>query len=504
MKYTFNKLDNSIVDKILEINNVELKDLDVSKFEIDEDLEIINIFKKKIFENKDKKFLIVGDYDCDGICATTIMKKLLDDLNIKNNYYIPSRIKEGYGLNVNIVDNARNNGFDCLLCVDNGVVALDALNKCQEYGIKVFIIDHHEYIDEPNCEYLLHPKMFDDKYLDMCASGLCALVSNSFRYHYLNDVYGGLATLADMVSVFNYNRFLIKRMFAILSGNDIKPIRMLLNNSAVSYQSLQFSVIPKINAVSRLDEYMNVNYLVKYLLSNDDNECLYYFTMIEKINKERKEYTKVMYEKAIRMLNIDDDIILLADDGFKEGLCGLLANRLLNEYGKPVIVFSIIDNEVKGSGRSLDGFNLYAYLSSFKELFIAFGGHEQAVGLSLTKDNYDRLIECVRSNKVEISETIKDVILVDSKDVNFELLNKINSLKPFGTDFKEIALALDNNYMSRFIIAKKYPKFIYNDYLSAISFNSDHINKDFMYMIGKMQKDDYSKDKLSFIIEDLI
>lgn len=503
MKYAFNVKDKPIIDRILEINNTNLSELDVTDFKVDTDIDIINEFKEKLLENRAKRFLIVGDYDCDGICATAIMKKLLDDLKINCNYYIPSRTRQGYGLNEEIVNNAKNNNFDCLICVDNGVAAIDSLSKCKEYGIEVFIIDHHEYTEMPDCECLLHPDLFVSKYEDMCAGGLCALISNSFRYVELNDVYGGLATLADMVSVFNYNRYLIKKMLAIIKKGNIDPINYLLGNIEATYQSIQFNVIPKINAVSRLDEYMNVNYVVKYLLSVQD-ECLKYFDKIEHINRARKDCSKKMHDLASGIMNSDADVILMAHTDFKEGLCGLVANRILSETAKPVIIFSIVGNQLKGSGRAPVGFNLYEYLYACKDLFTNFGGHGQAVGLNMPLDSYDKLTDYIDKHPIESIAVSKDVLVLDANDIDSKLIEDLDSLRPFGTGFTEPLLALNNKYESKFVVAKKYPKFIINENLSAISFNCRFIDTEFAYMIGRITNDDYSKGKLSFIIEDLV
>ena len=314
----------------------------------------VEVVRRAMKENK--KIYIYGDYDCDGICATTIMMKLLSDLKIKANYYIPSRSKEGYGLNDKIVDTAVENGFDVLLCVDNGIVAADQLNKARLAGLLTFVIDHHEYKQLPDCDGILHPDLFPEKYHDMCAAGICALLANSFKEDSLNFAYGGLATLADMVSVFDYNRYLMKKMLTVLKNEDIYPIKFLLG-ADISYENLSYNVIPKINAVSRLDEYMNVNYVVRYLLDNS-NGCQKYLNKIETINTQRKELSKAMAGKAKRLMDERHDLVIVRSDSFKEGLCGLIANRLMNECGKAVLVLSESDEELKGSGRAPKGADL--------------------------------------------------------------------------------------------------------------------------------------------------
>lgn len=505
MKYIFNE-DNtkSVTEKILQINNVTYDDLDISNFIVDYNLDIVKAFIDKLLSNKDKRFFIVGDYDCDGICATTIMKKLFDDLGIANNYYIPSRTKQGYGLSNDIVNTAHDNGFDCLLCVDNGIVANDALSYAKQLGMITYVLDHHEYQDEPMCDYYLHPNLFENKYLDMCASGLCALVSNSIREDEFTTALGGLATLADMVSIFNYNRYIVSEMLRIVKHTRITPIHLLLGRNDVTYTNISFNVIPKINAVSRLDDLMNVNYMVKFLLA-DEKEAIKYFDKIETINDARKNYSSQMYTTATRFIDDKNKFIVIKHDEFKEGLCGLVANRIMDSYKKPCIIFAQVGDTLKGSGRSVPGFNIYEYLKGCNELFETYGGHELAVGLSLNISNYDKLLEYINTHPIEHDDPSMDCIVIDENKVNFNLLNELDALEPFGTNFKQPLIALHKpSYQSRYVVANKYPKFDINDNLSAISFNSNFINKDFEYMIGKVKKDSYDTNKLSFVIEDLV
>lgn len=505
MKYVFNEdLDKSIEERILQLNNISKQDLDVSNFEIDKDLDIVNKFKDKLLSYKDKKFLIVGDYDCDGICATTIIKRLFDKIGIQSNYYIPSRSKEGYGLNNNIVNTAHNNNFDCIFCVDNAIIANEQIDLANSLGIKVFIIDHHQYQQEPNCEAFLHPNLFNKKYKDMCAGGLSCLFANYFIEDDLINVLGGIASLADMVSMLNFNRYLVIKMIDILKENTIMPIKLLLADNEINPTNIQFNVIPKINAVSRLDEMMNVNYVVKYLLSKKE-ECFNYFNKIETINTARKDYSKQMYELAVKLIDDSKNIIVIKHKSFKEGLCGIIANRILENYKKPVIVFAEVDGTLKGSGRSLPGANIYDYLKNAGSIFDNFGGHELAVGLQISLDNFDKLIDYIDNNNFYYKEQYKDVLVVEPKDINNNLLSAIDNLQPFGTNFIKPLFAFKNlEYMSKHIVANKYPKYEINDYLSAICFDNK-INKDsFEYMIGDIKKDNYYKDKISFLIEDLV
>lgn len=503
MKYLFNEDNSDIIDRILKINNISFEELDINNFVVDK-LEVLDDFVSLLLSRRDKSFLIIGDYDCDGICATAIMKKLFDDLKIKSNYYIPSRTKEGYGLNAHIVDVAKENNFDCLLMVDNGINANEHLEYANSLGIETFIIDHHEYLIPPKATGYLHPNIFPDKYAGMCAGGLTCLLSNYIREDEFSLCLGGIASMADLVSVLHYNRYLIKKMLEIISKGKIDPIQLLLSGNDVNYRSIQFVVIPKINAVSRLNDILNVNYVVRFLLSSKQ-ECLKYYSSIETINETRKQLSKKMCAQAKDMIEEYNDFVIVKSEDFKEGLCGLVANNLLNELKKPVLVFSISDNVLKGSGRAPAGFNLYDFLYECKDLFDSYGGHAQAIGITIKEENFSKLIDFLNNSKIEIEDSYKHALLVDVNDISFKLFDDINSLKPFGIDLIEPCLAFRNpNILSKSVLAGKYAKYELTKNLSAICFNSNDINRSFEYMIGHIEVDRYNKKRLSFLIEDLL
>ena len=499
MEYIFHKGD--LIEEILKVNNVNERDLDISFYYDDKyDEECISIFKEKILSLKDEKFLLVGDYDCDGICATSIIKRLFNHLGIKHNFYIPSRT-DGYGISETIVKMAKKNDYGVILTLDNGVGACDALNLAKDLDIKVLIIDHHEYIEKPICECFIHPNLLKKDYQNLSAGGLCYLFSTYFYKDDLSLVYGGLSTLSDMVGVLNYNRYLIKRMMDILKNNDIYQINLLNDNKEIDYDGLSFNVIPKINAVSRMG--YNANVLVKYLLGSKE-ECLGLLTSINKINDFRKKETNREFEIIKEMINENDDFYILISKEFKEGLCGLLATKVVSEYGKPCLIFNEDYDVLKGSGRSGEDINLYKYLSLKKDLFKTFGGHNQACGLSLLKEDLDKLKEYVTSVKVATIIVKKDVFDVDINDVNYSLYKRLLDLMPFGVDLKEPLIHIDNFvYSKKIMMAYKYPKYIVNNYFSAISFKAKNNRDDFNDLIGYLKKDNYHKNQVSILIEEL-
>ena len=499
MEYRYHQ--GNILDNIYLINNIQKSDLEIDRFDNIDYHQSLFDFKDKLLTLRDKHILIVGDYDCDGICATTITKRLLEHLGINNSYYIPSRIDEGYGLSDKIVNLASKHHFDVIITVDNGVSALSSISLANSLGIKVMIIDHHEYQEVPACYGFIHPNLLSNDFNKLSAGALCYLLSTLFYEDYYSLVLGGLSILSDMVGVLNYNRYLLKRMINILNTKDIYQIK-LLNGNSIDYDSLSFNAIPKINAVSRMG--YNANILVKYFLS-DEQECLRLLDSINKINDYRKNETKSECDLALSMLNRKDKLALIVSSEFKEGICGLIANRISLNYDVPCIVFSKKDGLLKGSGRSRENFNIYEYLSNTKDLFTSFGGHGQACGVCIEESRFDELKEYISSHDLELLDYQKDAISVEQSDIDLDLFNKIDSLKPFGIDFKEPLIHIKNfEYKSKFLIKNKYPKFTVDNKLSAISFNEYDSYRQFSDLYAYIRKDDYHAGAVSLLIEDLL
>lgn len=499
MEYRYHQ--GNILDNIYLINNIQKSDLEIDRFDNINYHQSLFDFKDKLLTLKDKHILIVGDYDCDGICATTITKRLLEHLGINNSYYIPSRIDEGYGLSEKIVSIAHKHHYDVIITVDNGVSATSSISLANSLGIKVMIIDHHEYVDIPDCYGFIHPNLLDKDFNKLSAGALCYLLSTLFYEDDYSLVLGGLSILSDMVGVLNYNRYLLKKMMNVLNTSDMYQIK-LLNGASIDYDSLSFNAIPKINAVSRMG--YNANILVKYFLSDRD-ECIKLLDSINKINDYRKNETKSECDLALSMLNRKDKLALIVSSEFKEGICGLIANRISLNYDVPCIVFSKKDGLLKGSGRSRENFNIYEYLLDTKDLFTSFGGHGQACGVCLDESKLDDLKAYINTHKLNMLDYHKDVISVDQSDIDLDLFEKIDSLKPFGVDFKEPLIHIkDFEYKSKFLIKNKYPKFTVDNKLTAISFNEYDSYRQFNDIYAYIRKDDYHQGALSLLIDDVL
>lgn len=500
MKYNFIETSN-LKEEYLKRHPLDLQKYN-EKYDFNIDEEAINKFYEKLLEYKDKKFLIVGDYDCDGICSVTIIKNLFKELSIENNYYIPSRIKEGYGLNKLIVDNAIKYEYEAIMLVDNGVSCKESIDYAYENGIKVFIIDHHKFLEEPRCEAFLHQDLLSDEYKCCSAGELCFLLSLRCYFDEYNLVLGALTVLSDYIQINSFNRFIVSEMINCLNEIDFEPFNYLNESSFYSGESLKYNIIPKINSISRMESSaFNSNHAVKFLLSlyPDMKEVSEY---ISSLNKDRKDESNKLFNRIISN-KYDENYILISSDKIHEGYCSSLATKLSNYYDKPVFIFNESDGICKGSCRC-QSFDIYYLLSSYNK-YISFGGHEHAVGITLLKDNLDDFCKFLNNVILNLNqESTEDVYLLDEKLINEQLINDIDSIGPFGNGYEMPLIAIRNNNYPTVLLKNKYIKFVVNDSLSAITFDEKYIGFSPEFIIGSVNRDSYHKNAFSIIIKALL
>jgi len=493
MKYQIITANGSnLAAALLNWHQVDLKELEL---EISYPIpEVVNSFYQKLLNYQGKRVLIIGDYDCDGICATTILRSLLLKLNIDVKYYIPSRYEEGYGLSKKHVDAALKKNIDLLICIDNGISATEVIEYAEINNLKMMIIDHHEYTEIPEVEAVLHADMLPKPYLDLCSAGLAYLLYRCYAEDEQLLAYAGSATLADMVSVFGYNRYLIKEAIKLINEGKARQLSLLNDNEICDIKGLGFSVIPKINAVSRI-EGNNVNHVVRYL--SEESLNYEYLAFLNNNNQVRKEKTKESVNEAINTQVTDYKVAYYASPNYSKGICGIIAARMLQQTGKPCLVLEDEGELLEGSGRSPNGIDLYQLLLPFKDKLLRFGGHAQAVGLSLSKDNEALFKEYLKN--LELSESFQTAMLIDSSDLSLENLEAIRLLEPLGLQLKVPPLAISaQEVISRSLLKGKYLRFEFNGGKKGICFEPQLLKDDYEYLIGELIEDKYSK--VSFLI----
>ena len=424
-----------------------LSELTLPDFNAPPDMSKIKERIFKAIENKEK-IIIYGDYDCDGICSTTIMVKTFEKLGYKAAYYIPIRYSDGYGLNVINVIKMKEAGFSLIITVDNGISQHEAISKANELGIDVIVIDHHEVPEESvKALGIIHPSVSHISEEFGCGAFMSLITSAALLGSY--DPYlltlAGLATISDMMELKGYNRNVVRLALENLRNYRYSPLVSLLESEVITEKSFGLDIAPKINAVGRLVDDKNINLLVRYLLSEDPEEIFKISSWIKNTNELRKTLTKEAVEALPKDMFDEEGIVLKLD--IKEGLIGLIANRLLGEYNVPCIIFtedSTNKDFLKGSIRSKEGFNVQKAFESLAKYMVGGGGHALAGGLTIKAEDF----EAFKHDFIELCKIYKFTkveppsIELKLQDVNFTNYAVLREFSPFGVGFPEPLFSL--------------------------------------------------------------
>ncbi len=408
---------------------------------------------KKAIENEES-ILVYGDYDADGVTSTAIMMTALKDLGAKPSFYIPDRFTEGYGPNEAAFKKAAEAGVDLIITVDNGISALHEAKVAADIGIDLIITDHHEQGPELPLAYaILHPKHPEGSYPFPNLAGvgvafkLAHALYGTVPEHLLD--FAAIGTIADLVPLQGENRLLVKKGLATLALSN-KPGLLALSHCAgtklsdVNEETVGFFLAPRLNAAGRIESAAPA---VELLLTEDEAHAEQLAEKIDALNKERQTLVSTITKEAIQMVeettvNENDDVIVVGKEGWNPGVIGIVASRLTDRFYKPTIVCSL-DKEsgiAKGSGRSIDGFDLFTHLSSCQDILMNFGGHPMAAGLTLPTAHIGQLKlrlnqaareQLTEEDKIPVSE-LDAAISIEKIDI--ETIQQIEKLAPFGVE----------------------------------------------------------------------
>ncbi len=401
-----------------------------------------------------EKILIYGDYDVDGITSTALLYSLLKDLGGKVSFYIPSRFEEGYGLSRESLEKAVAQGIQLLVTVDCGEKATAEVVYAQEKGIDIIITDHHQPQGEVVALAHINPHREGPEYpfKDLAGVGVAfklaqALLASQGRQEeclkFLDLV--ALGTVADIVPLLGENRILVKYGIEALNKENRPGVIALARVAGIEGREINaghigFVLAPRLNAAGRMGEATPG---VELLLTSDGDRAANLAENLNEENKNRQKVEQDILEEARQVIEKEemgeDAVLVVASEGWHEGVLGIVASRLVESFCRPVIALSIAeDGRAKGSGRSIPGFNLVKSLQEASPLLERFGGHELAAGLSFKKENIISLREKL---KVIAAEDLKDVESIPSlyldtrltgKDITFLLAEELSMLAPFG------------------------------------------------------------------------
>lgn len=410
---------------------------------------------------KKEKILIFGDYDVDGITSSALMMIGLLPLGAQINFYLPNRLKDGYGLSTKIVERAHKNGYSVIITVDNGITAFEPAIKARELGIDLIITDHHRPHEEmPNAYAIVNPNQKDCPYPFKSLAGVGVTFKVlSLLYAQLNKKLPEktyelllLGTVADVVPLRGENRYWVRYGLHVINTVYSLSIQTLKQNSkldkpVITATDIGFSITPQINALGRLEDPRQG---VGFLVGCDATVVANTGRILYELNEARKVIERDILqqiEKDIIDKKIDlnsDYVIVAGHHSWRAGVIGLVASRIVAAYGRPVILLHLTSNGLaKGSCRSIEGFNIFDGLAHNKDLLEQFGGHAMAAGLSLKIDNI-ALLKARLNTQLSQLYTIDDLVpkyIVDAtlqlSDINKKLLVDLAALEPFGCDNSE-------------------------------------------------------------------
>lgn len=401
---------------------------------------------------EEEKVGIASDFDCDGIFSAYILWSGFRQVGIDSEIYTPDRIKEGYGLNERIVDEAKEAGVTVLVTCDNGIAANEAAAYAKEKGMKVIVTDHHEVQETlPDADVIVDPKQEGESYpfSGLCGGGvafklICALydacgVPAEEKWKLLE--YAAIATVADVMELKDENRILVKYGLQALEKTSNIGLQALLEVQGLMGKKLNgghigFIIGPCFNAAGRI---ATVKASFDLLMETDHAEALKRAQDLKEINESRKAMTEEGAKQAYEMLaekELDDVIVLLLPDTH-ESLVGIIAGRVKERTGHPVIIFTRTeDGFVKGSGRSIEAYHMFRELLKCKDLMTRFGGHKMAAGMTLPETNLEELRRRLNEHSALTDEDFCPVVNIDAAmPIGYateRLIEEFNLMEPFG------------------------------------------------------------------------
>lgn len=475
---------------------------------------------------------IFGDYDQDGIASTMTLLDGLLYFYDKVSFDIPDRVLEGYGISDLMVEDAINDKVSLVITCDNGITAFDQAEKLKKAGINLIVTDHHQVEKEekdgwleqklPGADCVINPKRLDSKYPfdDLCGAGVAFKLIQALFIALGGDLdylfglleYVAMGTVCDIVSLTDENRIFVIEGLKRLNNTDKLGIAALLRenswNREVDAYTLGFVIGPCMNATGRLS---TAKLAIDLLMEEDIDKINEYAKGLVELNNERKRLTEEGLSEVLKQIDTnhyyEDDVIVVYEKSLQESICGIVAGRVKEKYNKPTIILSdsIDEGILKGSGRSIDAYNIYEEVFKYSDSLESFGGHPMACGLSIKKERVDEFRNFLNQEssltKDDFHKTINIDLSLDISKLSLEFAESLDRLKPFGKDnprpvfadkfvtIREIGLIGKNKNTLRMTLEKN------GSVVKAIKFNAA---EDYKYLLDKF-KGNISGNKIDIV-----
>lgn len=410
---------------------------------------------------KNEKIVVYGDYDCDGVTATAVMMRYLRSVGADCSYYIPGRLDEGYGMHCDSLRMLAQAGTQLIVTVDNGITALEEVRFAHELGMRIIVTDHHQCLGElPDADAVIDPQRPDDSPAFRALAGVgvaCKFVAAMMGKDGKSDMpavmerwaeLAALGTVADLMTLTGENRAIVNYGVRRIATTGITGLRELCRSAdllgadkkPITTETLSHILGPRINAAGRMGESGKAEEL---LLTDDPAEAERIAAELQTHNQDRRDEESKIYAEAVELLEQDPErrdrpVIVLGHEGWHHGVIGIVASRLTEKYGRPVVLLVFEEERAKGSGRGIRGFNIFAAFTNAADCVLQFGGHEQAGGVTLERSRMPefeaKLMEYAEAHPVDDTPVLEIDCELKPEQLTLRDVRDLKQLEPYGQE----------------------------------------------------------------------
>lgn len=432
-------------EKIEKFLNPSLNDL-FDPYLLNDMEKAVERIKRAVKENE--KVYIYGDYDVDGVTASSIVYRSLKKIHKNIHIYIPERENEGYGLNNQAIEKINNDGGTLIITVDCGITSKEEAEYAKSLGVDMIITDHHTCPEVlPSCVAVINPKRMDSTYpfSELCGAGVALKLASALNL-LSEDIIAiaAIGTIADIVPLVSENRIIAYYGIEYLKKGILENINILseiseINIKDITARTISFNFAPKINAAGRM---ATAKEAVEFFVTANIDKMRELAVYLDDLNKKRQECEREIYNYAKEIIETnkeyEKDILVVCGKGWHEGVIGIVASRLTEDYYKPCILISLNNGIGKGSSRSIKGYNIYEALDNVSSTLVKFGGHALAAGLTVEEKNINEFKENILKYSYNIfkEEKFSPEIVLDCElkenNINLQYIEDLKKLEPFG------------------------------------------------------------------------
>ncbi len=440
-----------------------------------------------------EKIVVVGDYDVDGVTATSIMRLFFDEIGYKAEWIIPNRFTDGYGVSTTILERI-DESVSVIVTVDNGISAIEAANECKKRGIDLIITDHHIVPSQkPKAYAIIDQKQLDCTFphQEVCGAQiawyLCAALNRAIGADISMQSYiefTALAIIADIMPLKHINRAMVERGLVYLNNSNrafMRAWRERFGNSILKADDIAFKMAPMLNSAGRLED---AKVACDYLCTQSIEEARVLLDELVDLNERRKTLESDITKEALEIVDDSKPVAVVASEDWHEGVVGIVAARVARKLEKPSIVLTGVKEYYKGSGRTFGDCHLYNLIDRHRDMLHKFGGHSAAIGMSIKRSQLNSFIDAISADAIDICALgiyeDPDILgILNFNNIDFELYDILQKYEPYGeANPRPKFISRDVNIIeSRAIGAEKnhcrYKFEQYGVYIDGIEFRTD-------------------------------